>query len=101
MIFCVFDRDFSLYLTCVISVCISLCIRQCDFNVFLTLCDFSMCLTVFDFSVCFTVPESASRCANPVVATNAYCWRDGWSSSSESESVLAAILAVLIVPLKD
>ena len=60
------------------------------FTVYFTVCAFTVCdlsvySTVCDFSVYSTVPGSASCCAEPVVATSAYCWRGNLSSSSESE----------------
>ena len=88
---CVFGGVISAHISlCVISMgisvrVISLCISLCNFleyfTVYFTVCAFTVC----DFSVYSTVPGSASRCAEPVVATSAYCWRGNLSSSSESE----------------
>lgn len=88
---CIWRCDFSAYFT-VCDFHGYFC--ACDFIVYFTVCNFLEYFTVYftvcafavcDFSVYSTVPGSASRCAEPVVATNAYCWRGNLSSSSESE----------------
>ena len=66
----------------VISLCISLCVISWSISLCISLYVLSLCVIS---SVYSTVPGSASRCAEPVVATNAYCWRGNLSSSSESE----------------